>query len=406
MTTATARLLANSRGPVLDGDMQVADDLRQALTSNHALLKLPPFERCLVRIEELGVLVREQGPGNRAAAFRCPLHDDRNASGTLGVNEDGKVLIRCFAECDSGAVVEALGLEWGMLFVNGGGSARRRAESLRRQEQVGRRNLALNQDIARIAELVEHEGWAETVLDDFTVGRNGEYLSYPERDGRGRVVGIGNYLPRNRREPGKRKHTVEKGDERGLIYRAGGISPGSRVLIVEGFPCTMAAATLFAHDVIGFPSVSHTGAASWWRSLISGCDCIVFPDPDEPGVDAGEKVAQTIRPYAASVAVVPTLSLEFRFNSLPGDIAEVLRKHGADKATDQITYAIEKARTLPKPKRGRPASQREKTKSYLRTVLADGEWHESKPVTDSRPAGVSERTLKSGREVAWTPVPR
>ena len=57
--------------------------------------------------------VKRRGTGVSA---RCPAHEDRHAS--LGVNEgdDGRVLVRCYAGCETEAIVKALGLELGDLF--------------------------------------------------------------------------------------------------------------------------------------------------------------------------------------------------------------------------------------------------------------------------------------------------
>ncbi len=47
---------------------------------------------------------------------RCPAHDDRHASLSVGCGEDGRVLLHCHAGCRPEAIVEALGLQMGDLF--------------------------------------------------------------------------------------------------------------------------------------------------------------------------------------------------------------------------------------------------------------------------------------------------
>lgn len=69
-------------------------------------------EHFLARLE----VVHQVGP-NRWKA-RCPAHDDRRPSLSIAVTEDGKILIHCFAGCDTGDVLAALGLGWGDLFLN------------------------------------------------------------------------------------------------------------------------------------------------------------------------------------------------------------------------------------------------------------------------------------------------
>lgn len=40
----------------------------------------------------------------------CPAHDDKNASLSIKINEDGRVLIHCFAGCDIESILGAVGL--------------------------------------------------------------------------------------------------------------------------------------------------------------------------------------------------------------------------------------------------------------------------------------------------------
>lgn len=47
---------------------------------------------------------------------RCAAHDDRQASLSVGVGEDGRVLMKCFAGCELPTIVAALGLELRDLF--------------------------------------------------------------------------------------------------------------------------------------------------------------------------------------------------------------------------------------------------------------------------------------------------
>jgi hypothetical protein len=47
---------------------------------------------------------------------KCPAHNDRNPSLTIGTGRDGRVLIRCWAGCSTESVLQALGLTWQDLF--------------------------------------------------------------------------------------------------------------------------------------------------------------------------------------------------------------------------------------------------------------------------------------------------
>jgi hypothetical protein len=48
----------------------------------------------------------------------CPAHESRHRSRTLAIREldDGRVLLRCHAECDTGDVLAAVGMTYGDLY--------------------------------------------------------------------------------------------------------------------------------------------------------------------------------------------------------------------------------------------------------------------------------------------------
>jgi hypothetical protein len=59
-------------------------------------------------------LVRESSEG--AWLARCPAHTDKRPSLSIREVRDGTLLIHCFAGCDTGAVLTAIGLELRDLF--------------------------------------------------------------------------------------------------------------------------------------------------------------------------------------------------------------------------------------------------------------------------------------------------
>ena len=75
-----------------------------------------PVERVLAVLEARDCRPRRSGSGWEA---RCPAHDDRRASLSVGEGDDGRVLLRCHAadRCDIRAIAEALGLRLRELFV-------------------------------------------------------------------------------------------------------------------------------------------------------------------------------------------------------------------------------------------------------------------------------------------------
>lgn len=58
--------------------------------------------------------VRQTSPGRWVAC--CPAHDDRHPSMTIRELDDGRVLMHCFAGCDVGEILGAVGLGFDALF--------------------------------------------------------------------------------------------------------------------------------------------------------------------------------------------------------------------------------------------------------------------------------------------------
>ena len=71
----------------------------------------------MARIDQLLIMlngVKEKGAGRWMA--RCPAHEDRSPSLSIRELPDGRILIKCFAECDTEQVLSAVGLEFSDLF--------------------------------------------------------------------------------------------------------------------------------------------------------------------------------------------------------------------------------------------------------------------------------------------------
>lgn len=58
--------------------------------------------------------VKSTGRGTWIA--RCPAHNDKRPSMTVREVDDGRVLVHCFAGCDIGQILGAVGLEFDALF--------------------------------------------------------------------------------------------------------------------------------------------------------------------------------------------------------------------------------------------------------------------------------------------------
>lgn len=58
--------------------------------------------------------VKKTGYGRYSA--RCPAHEDKSPSLLLRELEDGRILLKCFAECDSLTVLQSIGLDFSDLY--------------------------------------------------------------------------------------------------------------------------------------------------------------------------------------------------------------------------------------------------------------------------------------------------
>lgn len=69
---------------------------------------------CLSRLES----VRETGSGHYRA--KCPAHDSGPDTLAITIGRNGSVLLKCFAGCDTGDVVSAMGLQFSDLYPDAG----------------------------------------------------------------------------------------------------------------------------------------------------------------------------------------------------------------------------------------------------------------------------------------------
>ncbi|WP_022947145.1 virulence-associated protein E [Methylohalobius crimeensis] len=69
-----------------------------------------PAETILPRLEK----VKRTGQGRWTA--KCPAHDDKSPSLSIREGDDGRILLKCFAECSIHEITQALGLELRDLF--------------------------------------------------------------------------------------------------------------------------------------------------------------------------------------------------------------------------------------------------------------------------------------------------
>jgi hypothetical protein len=94
-----------------------------------------------VTAEVFADLVRARRVGAGRWLARCPAHDDRNPSLSIGTGQDGRVLLRCWPGCRTHDILAALGLKLKDLFPSSSPpSAAEIAKAAREDEVEAERN--------------------------------------------------------------------------------------------------------------------------------------------------------------------------------------------------------------------------------------------------------------------------
>jgi putative DNA primase/helicase len=224
--------------------------------------------RPVVRVQTAlaGYDVKPCGTGWSA---RCPAHEDRHASLTIGEGEDGRALLCCQRGCETADVLRSLGLSWRDLFVS------------------------------------------PPALTD---GRT----FYDYRDERGTLLFQVVRIP----TPDGKKFRQQQPDGcgswiwnvkgvRSVLYRLPELlaaDPAETVFIVEG--------EKVADDLArrGLVATTNPGGALKWRSEYSGAllgrHAAILPDHDDVGRQHGAEVVQSVDRVAASVRVVDLPGLD------------------------------------------------------------------------------------------------
>jgi hypothetical protein len=108
-----------------------------------------------VSVEEFALLLKAERRGqNWAAHCPCPSHKDQHPSLSIKAGFDGRVLVRCWGNCSTDAVLSAMGLTFKDLFPNK--VSPQKLASLRAKHAANEaRRLALIAEHARACEKVE-----------------------------------------------------------------------------------------------------------------------------------------------------------------------------------------------------------------------------------------------------------
>ncbi len=329
-----------------------------------------PVERVLDALREQGIEARRSGSGWSAC---CPAHEDRNPSLSIGVGDDGRVLVHCHAGCATRAVLEALGLRECDLFADDPGRRDGRAPTPRRRVPVTktpRRGAARggfgdgDTNSKPSGRLFPAARDAVRALEA-TLGTRSKTWTYHNADGEP----VGLVVRWDRADGSKDIRPIAR-----LADRLWGVcampeprplyclpellasGPDQSVFVVEGEKCADALAG------VGFVVTTSAGgskaAAKTDWSPLRGREVVILADHDEAGDAYAEEVASCA--HAAGASDIRVLRTGDLWPGCPegGDIADLLGEDGPWRTRDdadiregllQAAEAVEPWRPEPGP---------------------------------------------------------
>ena len=314
-----------------------------------------PIERLLARLQ--GV----RGAGQDKWTAKCPAHDDRHSSLSIRVGMDNRAVMFCHAKCTVSAVVAALSLTMGDLFVGP-------------PVQAAGHNTPLNgsapkaqgvETRTKMVKTYDYHDANHTLL--YQVCRM-EPKAFPQR-----------------RPTGDGRWEWGLGDIEPVLYRLPELieaaAQGKRICVVEGEKDVDTLASS------GYPATtSPMGAGKWhdrYAAELAKTSVVVIPDNDDTGRAHAQTVANSLFAHGCSVKVV-----ELPGAGAKGDVTEWL-DDGHD--LDELESLIGQTPSW------RPAGPRQ-TRWTLRELWENDIIMRPPPPVVPRLAWAGRSTLLAGRE--------
>jgi 5S rRNA maturation endonuclease (ribonuclease M5) len=255
---------------------------------------------------EILSLLKEVRISGKGWTALCPGHDDKSRSLSVG-ERDRKILLHCFAGCETSLIVAALNLKMTDLFLDD-------MSPLKTEKKI-------------------------IALYDYT-DENGIFLyqvvRYSPKD----------FRPRRKDLDGKWIYNLE--GVRRVLYQLPEVLKAGQVIVVEG--------EKDVHTLVdfGFTATTSQGGANGWRpeyaDSLDGKDIIAIPDTNAPGQKYAETVSRSLLGKAKSIKVVKLPS-----GKDISDWLELKRREG--KTDDQIKaelMALIKKSSFGEPEKTKP----------------------------------------------------
>ena len=274
-----------------------------------------PLEKVLAALPE----ARRSGDNYSA---HCPCHEDRNASLSIGVGDDGRVLIHDHAGCETEAIVSKLGLSMADLMPSSNGHA------ISNGKPKGSKKT-----YATAAEAI-------AVLES---KRGPAAAKWPYHDASGKIIswalrwnfpaGGKTFLPVSQFDDGRK--TLGMPEPRPM-YGLPEIIAADRVYVFEGEGCADAGRSIGLPSTTAAHGAKSPGKTDW--APLAGKLVSIFPDNDSPGREYAETVAGILAklepPARVKIVELPGLPEG-------GDIVEWIDGHGDACEPDEFCRQID-----------------------------------------------------------------
>jgi hypothetical protein len=299
-------------------------------------VKSHPLDVVLDRLRSQGSGPRSQGKGY---SCRCPAHEDRSPSLSIGPGDDGRVLVHCQAGCTLDAALAALVLEPRDLFHDDAtDSAPRSSPRPAPQRTTDKRTFPTWQ--AAVADCARKRGepvatWEYHDADDRLVRIQARFNTTTSKT----------FLPFKLTDAGS--WVCEGMPTPRPLYRLPSVLATSEtVYVAEGEKAADALASL-GLCVTTSPNGSKSAAKADWTPL-RGRRVVIVPDRDEPGERYADEVADVVRQAGAESMVV--VRLADHWPDLPdgGDAHDWIEHHDAAEP-DDLRAAIERLAAVAVP---------------------------------------------------------
>lgn len=291
---------------------------------------------------------------------KCPCHDDKTASLSVGMGEKG-IVLKCMAGCDTGDIIRALGLTWRDLYTDeaqrtwavahpsGGAKPQPKAQNAPKAAPKSTETApqTAKKTPADLTRLKIGGTYAQKAAPPETITAMYEYTDEK-----------GAPLLRVFRTDKKSFPTIHcdggkwfwgDGGMHNILYHlpevVKAVEMGEKVLIVEGEKDVETLRSL------GYTATTNKGGAGKWSDELTkhfqGAEVVIIPDMDEPGEKHAKLILRALQKTAKSVRIV-NLKRQKATPPLPlkSDVSDLVRILDAEKGKEVLENLISLAPVL------------------------------------------------------------